>query len=104
MVNREDSRQYSKGYAAGLKAGASKVEKLNIAKRRSSDDARVIEAAALVILPFCFQQDGWRRGSEPIRSIEDRVKLAWEIGEAFVALRPKRVARVDVFLAPPAGT
>lgn len=77
-----EQRGYAKGYAAGHRR---KVKELAVDRRRARERA-FEQRAFLAVLPWVFQQDAWgMTGADgkvvPYKSLEERVKFAWNIAE-----------------------
>ena len=72
MVNEDEKRGYSKGYAAGKRHKRNAI--------RIKRDA-FWQRAFLAALPVAFAADGWKRGDTPINDLDDRVKLAAEVAD-----------------------
>lgn len=80
----DEHRAYARGYAAGRK----KVKQSRTAENLRRERQAFHDKAFLAALPFAFEQTTWTRGEAPIKTLNERVKLAQEIAD--VALKARR--------------
>jgi hypothetical protein len=87
----EPALEYSRGYRAGLKKGkadAARSEDSMVAYRAMIESRqRFFDDAMVSILPFCFTQNIWKTGDQPINTVDERVNFAAQISKA--ALRER---------------
>lgn len=72
-----EQKGYSKGYAAGLHR---KNREVSYASRQKKKDA-FWQRAFLAVLPAAFDTQEWSRGSKPINTLPDRLRLAAETAD-----------------------
>lgn len=75
-MNADEKRGYGKGYAAGLKR-----QERDQSTARSRRKAHYWNRAFLAALPACLTAQGWERGGEAIKKLDDRVQLASETAD-----------------------
>jgi hypothetical protein len=75
-----ETKAYSRGYAAGRKRLTRDISYDRLQKSRIAFRDRAFLAA----LPFAFQQDSWTQNGKPIKSVAERVALAWTIANEAV--------------------
>jgi len=76
----DETKAYSRGYYAGRSRLKRDVSYDRLQKSRTAFRDR----AFLAILPFAFQQDSWTQNGKPIKSVAERVNLAWTIANEAV--------------------
>ncbi len=79
-----EKRGYGKGYAAGLRRKQRNIDE----EKRSRARAEFFNRALLAALPACIAAQGWKRGTEPINNIPQRVSLAVDFADE--ALKRRR--------------
>ena len=72
-----EKRGYQRGYNAGKRRLVQEVAR----DRRHAQAEAFRRRAFLAALPAAFGAQGWKRGDQPITSMEDRVRLAWEVAD-----------------------
>lgn len=92
-IKKIGKNEYQRGYRAGrlrtereMEDELRRFKRMNDAIRRS--EMAFLDRAFLAALPFAMTQNTWKSGDEPIRTIQDRVNLAWDV--ALDALRQRK--------------
>lgn len=76
MSDEEIKAAELRGYARGYQAGKKRL-KVDITKERLERERDAFRRRAfLAALPSCIDAQGWKRGDEPINTVEQRVRLA----------------------------
>lgn len=83
----------TRGYQRGYQAGKRRKEKAVSDQVQWSRESAFWRQAMLAALPFAMTQSTWKRGEEPINSIESRVQLAVSVADATLA-RAKTAGRM----------
>jgi hypothetical protein len=73
----EEKAAYQRGYVAGRKRKAKDRER----ERFEAQRAAFRQRAFLAALPACIAAQGWKRGEQPINSMEARTALAWDFAD-----------------------
>lgn len=68
-----EANGYARGYAAGRRRQKADDQRRNEHQERQA----FLDRAFLAALPACIVAQDWKFGEKPIRSQEDRVRLAW---------------------------
>ena len=76
MTQTIDTREYQRGYAAGRRRKKADMS----AEQRVAQRKAFRQRAFLAVLPFAMAAD-WNRNGEPIRSVDERVRLAADIAD-----------------------
>lgn len=79
-MSTEEQRAYSRGYAAGLRRKKREGQADAMERKKNAFWQR----AFLSALPFAMAATNWKRGEQPIQTIEDRVRLASEVADEAV--------------------
>lgn len=83
---------FRKGYAKGYVAGKSKKQKLAQLDHAAAQRQAFRDRAFLTVLPWVFQQNTWgitTNGKHtPYSTVDERVKLAWNIANSATDQRP----------------
>ncbi|MFC4275524.1 hypothetical protein [Achromobacter aloeverae] len=86
-IKKAEKRGYARGYAAGKQFRLRGMQ----AERTLREEQAFWDRAYLVLLPFAFEQQGWKFGDQAITKPQDRTKLAAEW--ATTALQTRRLRR-----------
>lgn len=89
-IKAAEKRGYTRGYTAARKRVAADID----LEMRAYLRERFRQQAFLAAIPSCVTVDGWKRGDQPITSLDDRVRLAWDFASA--------ACKGAVFQSPPA--
>lgn len=79
-IKKAELRGYSKGYAAGKRGKKFAISSEAIRAKKNACWNRAFIAA----LPAAFNAEGWVRGGKPIKTLDDKMKLAAETADAAI--------------------
>lgn len=82
-MSTDEQRGYSKGYAAGLRKRKADRSRESIRREKQA----FWDRAFLASIATCIDVQDWKRGNEPIHTVEQRVRLAADIADAAVKQR-----------------
>lgn len=85
-IKKAEQRGYAKGYASGRKRRKADLHADHVHKEKQA----FLDKAFLAALPACMEIQGWSINDVPVKSKEDRVKLAWRFAQE--ALKQRRCA------------
>ena len=87
--NNTRSEDYKNGYSRGYTVGRRRRKRDICLKNEYKERMAFKDKAFISVLPFAMKQDGWKFGEEPIKTPEDRIKLAWVIANKTLIQRGK---------------
>lgn len=82
-MTKEEQRAYSRGYQAGMRRKKKDID----ADRQIKEENAFRDRAFLAALPACITAERWVRGEKPIKSLQERVRLAWDASDEAVRQR-----------------
>ena len=86
MSTDAEKRAYSRGYACGRK----RLKREIGAEQQAQKAVRFWQRAMIAALPVAAQQSTWKRGENPISSIDDRMALAADFADSALAVARNR--------------
>lgn len=79
-----------RAYQRGYKAGRARAKRDASDRARRAHERALWQRAMVAALPFALTQQTWRRGSEAINTVHDRVTLAAEVADQAVEVARNR--------------